>query len=85
MINMGSSIKQALLDEIETYGLFVSILMILSIIFLILSFTLLVFLPSYYADNCELKLAFASVGTFLVSTGLFQRARNASNKAGKKK
>lgn len=82
---MWKTIKEGIEEEVKTYGLFVSILIAVVIIFLIISFVIITFFPTYYEDNCTLKIAFASAGTFLVSMGLIQRAKTASKKVGGKK
>lgn len=78
-------IKNGFKKEVQIYGLFVSILILIAIIFLIISLTMIIFFPKNFEDNCTLKITFASLGTFLVSMGLNKRAKLASKRAGRGK
>lgn len=80
---MFKAISQGLGKEIKVYGLFVSILILIAIIFLVIGMVIYLFFPSY--ANCNLNIAFASVGTFLFSIGLTSRAKMASDRAGRGK
>jgi hypothetical protein len=74
-------ISKGFAEEVKTYGLFVSLLIIVAILAWVVSLVLMIIFP----DKCELKILFASVGTFLISSGLIKRAQQASETAGKKR
>ncbi len=79
---MFKTIKKGFAEEVKTYGLFVSLLILISIIFLVIALTIHLFFPSYV--SCTLNIAFASMGTFLFSVGLTNRAKRASERAGRR-
>ena len=70
--------------EVSIYGLFVSILILIAILFFIICLGMIIFFSEKFENNCTLKIAFASLGTFLASMGLNKRAKIASTRAGRR-